>query len=123
MRHAKQRTAHAGRRRLARSKNNNGRLLGSKDWQDHKIIVKFSGRIEDALEWQRDLGLRSKGRRGAALLFKQPSHHPLALDDTDIPVRGEVGELFDSFTWCRPTDLDFIDLYGGADAEDFPKIM
>src|SRR6266403_574579 len=56
MRHAKQGTAYPGRRRSARPKNNNGRLLGSKDWQDRKIITKFRGRIEDSAGMATRLG-------------------------------------------------------------------
>src|SRR6267143_3046456 len=89
MRHAKQRTAHSGRRRPARSKNNNGRLLGSKDWQDRKIITKlthwrlcpghwplFRNRIREGLPTTRKVASPSQYKRrlsdGAGVKWRAP---------------------------------------------------
>jgi hypothetical protein len=56
-------------------------------------------------------------------LGEQTSQYAPALDDMDVPVWGDTGELVDAFTWRGPMDLELIDLSGGADAEDFPEIM
>src|SRR5947208_3127274 len=40
MRHAKQGTAHAGRRRTARPEFNDGRLHSREDWEDREVIAR-----------------------------------------------------------------------------------
>src|SRR6266481_1076356 len=53
MRHAKQRTAHAGRRRAARPECNDGCLLSREDWEDREVIARplHGWRFHTAAKW------------------------------------------------------------------------
>src|SRR6266481_295640 len=138
MRHAKQRTAHAGRRRLARPECNDGCLLSREDWEDCEVIARppHGWRFQAAATWAHILArnhgenksaqscrLALSERRLSRAAAKQTSHYAFPLDNMDVPACGDTGELFDAFAWRGPTDLELVDLSGDADAEDFPEIM
>src|SRR6267143_1235630 len=138
MRHAKQGTAYAGRRRTARPECNDGRLLSREDWEDCEVIARpqHGWRFQTVATWTHILPRNHAGNKSAQScrlsLFrrrrwraaaKQTSHYALPLDNMDVPVCGDTRELFDAFTWRGPMDLELIDLSGGADAEDFPEIV
>src|SRR6266478_7570479 len=114
MRRAKQGTAHAGRRGTARPEYHDGRLLGRKNWEDRQAIARRGTRVEQR-PWNRKTKKRP-ARTWPFVCFLRPSHYPLPFDNMDISIWSEICQLFATFTWRGPVDLEFIDLFGGADA-------
>src|SRR6266480_2179859 len=80
MRDAKYGTTHAGRRRPARSENNDGRILSCEDGQDCEVVAEPPNESRAALEWLRGSGLQ---RKGGVEHPSTPSHlHTIPLSST-----------------------------------------
>src|SRR6266436_2615823 len=73
MRHAKQGTTHAGRRRTARPEYNDGRLLSCKNWEDRQAIARRVTRVEQR-PWNRKT---KKGRRARGPLCVSSGLHTI----------------------------------------------